>query len=86
MKGIRLILNDGTVIENGRAGYAEGCLWCYITGYTMMQAAALFLDAEKTARIVFQYGEMQDEYEGYTNCVNIQIDVDGEVSVCMKKA
>ena len=85
MEGIRLILNDGTIIENGRAGYAEGCLWCYLIGYTMQQAAMLFLDDSKTARIVFQYGEMEDEYEGYTNCVNIHIDMDGKVSVCMTR-
>ena len=85
MEGIRLILNDGTVIENGRAGYAEGRLWCYIQGLTMVQTAGLFFDTYKTARIVFQYGEMEDVYEGYTNCVNIQVNVDGLVSVCMTK-
>ena len=85
MTGIRLILNDGTVIENGRAGYAQGFLWCYMTGYTLQQAAALFFDYWKTTRIVFQYGEMEDTYEGYTNCVNIRIDIDGEVAVCMTK-
>lgn len=82
--GRRLILNDGTVIEGGRAGYAQGLLWCYMTGYTMQQAASLFFDSSKTDRIVFQYGEMQDEYEGYTDCVTIRIDVDGEVAVCLK--
>lgn len=85
MEGLRLILNDGTIIENGRAGYAEGFLWCYMTGYTMQQAAMLFWDDSKTAKIVFQYGEMSDEYEGFTNCVNIHIDVDGKVSVCMTR-
>ena len=84
MRGIRLILNDGTVIENGRAGYSEGLLWCYMTGYTMQEAASLFFDRSKTARIVFQYGEMQDEYEDYTDCINIRIDTDGEVAVCLK--
>ena len=84
--GRRLILNDGTTIENGQAGYSQGFLWCYFTGYTMQQAASLFFDSEKTARIVFQYGEMEDEYNGFTNCININVNTDGLVSVCMVKA
>lgn len=83
--GQRLILNDGTIIEGGKAGYAQGFLWCYFTGYTLPQAAMLFFDPTKTARIVFQYGEMEDVHEGFTNCINTGIDVDGRVSVCMTK-
>lgn len=84
-EGQRLILKDGTRLENGRAGYADGSLWCYIPGYTMQQAASLFFDASKTDQITFQYGEMADVYNGFTNCTNISTDTDGLVSVCMKK-
>ena len=83
--GKRLILNDGTSIEEGRAGYAQGFLWCYLPNYTMQQAASLFFDAQKTERIVFQYGEMEDEYTGYTNCIRLMADTDGIVSVCMTR-
>ena len=83
--GQRLILNDGTIIEDGSAGYSQGLLWCYFTGYTLPQAAMLFIDPAKTARIVFQYGEMETVHEDFTNCVNINIDIDGKVSVCMVK-
>ena len=83
MHGVRLILNDGTVIENGRAGYSEGHLWCYMTGYTIQQVAEMFLDRIKTSKIFFQYGEMQDEYDRFTNCVNISVNVDGEAAVCL---
>lgn len=84
MEGIRLILNDGTIIENGRAGYTEGCLWCYLTGYTMQQVAMLFLDDSKTARIVFQYGEMEDVYEGFTVCKHMMTE-EGRIAVCLVK-
>lgn len=86
MEGRRLILNDGTIIENGEAGCAQGFLWCYFIGYTLQQAASLFFDVSKTSRIVFQYGEMEDTYNGYTNCVNLNIDADGMISVCMKRS
>ena len=82
---MRLILADGTIIENGRAGYYEGSLWLTLFGYTMQQAATIAFDPDKTAHITFQYGEMQDTYDGYTNCVNLSINIDGEISICMKR-
>ena len=47
----------------------------------MQQAAVLFFDPSKTSRIEFDYGDMQNVYEGYTNCFNLGIDVDGKVTV-----
>lgn len=83
--GQRLILNDETVIEDGSCGYANGCLWCWVTGFTMAEAAAIFFDSEKTAKIVYEYGEMSNEYDGFTNCTNLFIDDDGKVSACLKR-
>ena len=85
-EGRRLILKDGTVIENGEAGYSNGTLCCFIPGWTLPQAAAVFFDPAKTKKIIFQYGEMEDVYTGYTECVNLMIDTDGLVTVCMEKA
>ena len=86
MEGQRLILNDGTVIEDGRAGYSQGFLWLYFSGYTLQQAAMMFMDPAKTEKIIFQYGEMEDTYNGFTECRNLMIDADGDISVCMTKA
>lgn len=80
----KLILNDGTVIENGEAGYSQGFLWLFLPGYTMQQAAAIAFDTNKTAVIVFEYGEMEDRYEGYTNCTSLS-ENDGQANVCLKK-
>ena len=82
----KLILNDGTVINDGHAGYSQGFLWCYMKGFTMQQAASVFFDPAKTAKIAFVYGAEKDEYEGYTNCVNINIDVDGVLRVCLTRS
>jgi hypothetical protein len=84
-EGQRLILADGTTLENCVAGYAEGFLWLYLTGYTIQQAAALFFDPAKTAHIVFQYGDMKDEYTGFTDCRTLTTNTDGQVSVCMAR-
>lgn len=85
MEGRRVVLNDGTTIENGQAGCSEGFLWLWFAGYTMQQAASLFFDPTKTERIVYQYGEMADEYTGYTTCRSLMVDNDGMVSVSMVK-
>ena len=84
-EGQRLILMDETTIEDGKCGYADGRLWCWLIGYTMQQAAGIFLDPAKTGKIVYEYGEMSSEYDGFTNCTNLFIDNDGKVSVCLMK-
>ena len=84
MEGIRLVLNDGTVIENGRAGYASGFLWLRLPGYTMQAAAAIAFNQAATERIVFQYGAMEDVYDGFTSCTCINKE-DGLISVCLVK-
>lgn len=83
--GRRLIFADGTTVENGRCGYSDGALVCWVTGYSMQTAGEIFFDPNKTSRIVFEYGEMSDEYDGFTRCVLQMIDNDGQVSACLKK-
>ena len=85
MEGVRLILMDGTVLENATAGSASGVLWCMIPGMTMEQAAAVFLDPNKTGHIVFQYGDMEDEYNGFTTCTALDLDYGDKLSVTLKR-
>ena len=83
-KRVRLILNDGTIIENGRAGYSMGFLWLRLPGFTMQAAADIAFNPALTQRIVFQYGQMEDVYEGYTSCTSINNE-DSMISVCLVK-
>ena len=84
MEGNRLILNDGTVIENGRAGKADKILWLWLPGWTMAQAAEIFFDPAKTGKIIFQYGEMEDVFTNYTNCTSLMMD-SGEIAVSLER-
>lgn len=84
MEGLRLILTDGTIIENGSAGLA-GVLMLFFPGYTMQEAAEIFLAPEKLTRIIFQASEDQKVYTGYTRCTSISIDDEGEITVMLKK-
>ena len=83
--GQRIVLNDGTTIEDGSAGYSSGKLWCWFRGFTLPEASAIFFDSEKTRRIVYEYGEMSDVYVGYTEVISMFIDEDGQVSICLVK-
>lgn len=84
MEGVRLILMDGTIIEDGTAGYSDGFLWLYLPGWTIQQAIAVVLNPSAMGSIIFQYGDMEDEYLGYTVCKNISQN-ENEISVCMVK-
>ncbi len=84
MTGRRLICNNGQVIENGEAGLADNILHLWVPDMTMSEAVQLALDPSKTARIRFQYGAMEDSYDGYTNCRGIAID-DGQISIRLIK-
>lgn len=82
----RLILNDGTEIEGGYAGISSrGNLWLWFTGYTMAQAVMMFLDTEKTEKIVFMASETEEVYEGYTEMKSINVDANGQFHVGMAK-
>ena len=89
MNGQRLILNrdinQRVIIEGGSAGLADGMLWCYFNGYTMAQASEIFFNSASTGQIIYQYGDMQDEYHGYTDCRNISRDISGRISVGLVK-
>ena len=81
MTGRRIILADGETFENGVAGYADGFLWLKLPECTPQECANTFTNKAKTALIVFQYGEMETEYKGFTQLVLVK---PGEpVSVCM---
>lgn len=82
---IRLVLMDGTILNDCSAGYSEGRLWLTIVGLTLAEVALIAFNPDKTGRIQYDYGEMRDVYEGFTNCVHLDVDVDGKVSVCMTK-
>ncbi len=84
MEGQRLILSDGTVIENGQAGLASGFLWLWLPGWTMIDAVQKAFNPSAIQTIVYQYGEMKDTFEGYTVCTNI-MQQDDEIAICLVK-
>ena len=79
MDGRHLILNPGPnqiELPGSEAGYADGVLWLYLADVTLPEAFALLTVPEHTATIAYQYGEMEDRYEGYNSLTAIFADGD----------
>lgn len=81
---MRLILSDGTVIEDGRAGLDDNMLWLFFPGWEFWTAADKVRDHEAMKRIIFQYGADEDVYTGFTVCTSIT-SAGGEISVSLVK-
>lgn len=84
----RLILADGTVLDDCECGYADKQLWCYLRKLTFNQVFQLFSDPELTKEIIFEYGiegnPVVETYSGFTNIKNIsrrELTID----VCLEK-
>ena len=77
MEGRRVVMADGTELLNAEIGYANRHIWCYLKDITLPMAYDLFSDPQKTGALVFDYGDMQDVYEGFTELHAIQKSEDG---------
>lgn len=87
MDGRSLILNPGPnqiELPGSEAGYAEGVLWLYLRRLTLAQAFALLSDPTNTAVIRYEYGEMEDVFEGFTHLTTL-MEREGEVSAALKQ-
>ena len=81
---MRLIMNNGSVYENGSAGASGNTLWLTIPGITMQDAAQIAFDENKTKKIVHQYGNEESVYTGFTRCTRL-MDEDIQISICLVK-
>lgn len=83
--GRRIILADETTYENSDAGYADGSLWLYLNGVSMIEAWPGVVDPEKTATIIYEFGEDSITYTGYTS-IQIIMATETGCKVCLRKA
>ena len=72
MEGRRVVMADGTELIDATIGYANRHIWCYLQNITLPVAYDLFSDPQKIGTLVFDYGDMQDVYEGFTELHTIQ--------------
>lgn len=83
----KLILNDGTELNNSYAAETTENLFLYISnGMNMMQVMMLMMDPQKINRIVYQSGENnQTEYDDYTTVMGVTLEYAGMVSVRLRR-
>lgn len=85
--GRRVILADGTIYEGAECGLAGGFLWVYIhENMNLQDVATVFFNPGKTARILFEYGEMSNAYDDMTQVTQLMKQSDGEIAICLTKA
>ena len=72
----RLVLKDGTILNDCECGYCNGSLWCYLKGLSFNEAFQQFSDPSKLSEITFEYGTetyyRQTIYSGFTNIIAIE--------------
>lgn len=84
--GRRLIFANGIVWENTELGAADGTVWLFLYGVTLMQALPVITNPEATREITFEYGEMSETYTGYTHLKTITEDATGCQACLVKEA
>ena len=80
-----LTLNDGTVLtgdllENGD----DRIIFVYLDGMSIQEGFRLFIDPEKTKRIVAESSGVERTYEGYTQLTAINNEF-GNCNITMQK-
>ena len=82
----RIRLADETEIPVRWCGESGGVLTASILSeLPFLGVAEVFADAEKTRRIVFEYGGMRDVFEGYTALNLINASAAGEYLISLRK-
>lgn len=84
MEGRRVVMADGTELLDAEIGYTDKHIWCFLKHITFFEAYDLFSNPLKTQTLIFDYGDMQDVYEGFTELDTIKKTEDG-VNVRMNK-
>lgn len=84
MEGRKVVMADGTELLDAEIGYTDQHIWCFLKNVTFPEAYDLFSDPLKTQVLIFDYGDMQDVHEGFTELHTIKKTEDG-VNVRMNK-
>ena len=81
-----LVLADGTELDRCECGYSQGTLVCWLPSDMDLRIAFdAFSDPAKTSHIVFHYGSMQTEYDGYTELCSLHRDYDRQIVIFLQR-
>lgn len=78
---VRLILADGTILENCECGYSNRSVWCYLKGVTFSEAFQYFSKPERfnTITLELEFGNVihRITYSNIEHITGIQQDHNG---------
>lgn len=82
----RLILADGTVLNDCECGYYDDSLWCYLKNVPLTDVFRYFSIPENYYTVIFEFGTTylyrRIKYSGFTKLKSINVNKDSiEVSV-----
>ncbi len=84
---MKLIMNDGTEINNAEAFTSSGVLWVYIHSKTTMAKAFGILNSPAKTRIIRSVnGTNTETFTGYTDLFCLRKEDDGSVNAGIRKA
>lgn len=82
----RLILADGTILDDCDCGYSEKQLWCFLRNLTLVEAFQIFSNPQKVSTVTFEYGAdpeiVKTTYIGFSNIKSINCREE-TVDVCL---
>lgn len=82
----RLIMADGTVLENCGCGYSGGKLWCFLEGLTFPEIFQHFSDLSKYETLTLELESLDIidiyEYTGIEEIITIMQQTDS-IDVCL---
>lgn len=83
----RLILTDGTVLEDCDCGYSNKTLWCFLKGILFGEAFQYFSSPKKFQTVIFEleYMDFIDhfEYSGFEAITSV-VQSENTVDVCLE--
>ena len=79
----RVVLADETILNDCTIGITNNGIWIFTRGVDVLTCATLFGDPAKTETMRFEYGDMYDELEGYTQISVINCENPGAIRIRM---
>jgi len=83
----RLIMADGTILDNCECGYYDGSLWCYLKDFAIIETFPYFSDSDKFSAIIFDIIYAigftdRTIYSGFDKITSI-LQKKGQVDICI---
>lgn len=81
-----IILADDTDLDGeGSVSNIDEELWLWPKHLSIVEAAVMFSDPDKTSNIIIRRNDDQTTYQGFTQLMDVKINWNGILSVCMRK-